>query len=149
MPGIAMRNELDVLYDRWFASKNSVAGQMLQNQNSASVVLSTVKIRGLFESAGHHAAIQSDEFYQTLRVSHQGNPSAIKILDFLLQDLKMLRVELFAFAERYLGDRPAGQIKILHNDWAHLIERITQRIELEENQLGVLLRRDQKVGCQR
>ncbi len=144
-----MRNDqLDVLYDRWFASKNSVAEEMLRNEGVVSGVIPTAKIRCLFESASRHVSVQSDDFYQILRKAYEENPSANHVLDFLFHDLKMLRVGLFTFGERFLGDRSMGYVRISRSDWGYLTASIAQRIALEENQLGPLLKRDQKVGCQ-
>lgn len=144
-----MSNNLDALYKRWCLSKDSVLQEVGGSQNSfSSRVLPTYSLRRSFESAGCHVNLQSDEFYHIMRVLSHGNSSSLNILDFLAKDLNVLRVELFVFGERYLGDWPAIKMKSSMSDWRRLAEMIVQRIALEESQLGPLLKRGQKVGCQ-
>ncbi len=139
----------DALYERWCVSKDSVLHEVGGAQNSVSYkVVPTSSLRSFFESAAYHVNLQSEEFYQTLRELYHGSSSSLSVLDFLVKDLNVLRVELFMFGERYLGDWPSVKLKSLMSDRRHLAELFVQRIVLEENQLGPLLKRYQKVGCQ-
>lgn len=140
MPDMAIRNKLHVLYERWSASKDSLASEILQKDHSSSLADTTFMARRLFESSSHHVAFQSESFYQDLRMTHQGSPSARNMIDLLFQDLKMLRVELFTFGEHYLGDQPLRLVKISQRNLAQLSATIAQRIAFEENQLGPLLK---------
>lgn len=136
-----MHNDRNVLYDRWFASKASLVQELLQKQSFFLGTAPASGINRLFESASRHVFIQSDDFYKSLRMAHQGDSSADNIIGFLFNDLRMLRVALFTFGERYLGDRPAGITKIIPAELNQLTESVAQRITLEENLLAPLLKR--------
>jgi UDP-N-acetylmuramyl pentapeptide synthase len=85
-----------------------------------------------------YVAHQDDEFYRSLRLRYQTNPSAVKIIDFFEEDLKNLKVKLYHFEERHLTGRLDGAGKWTA-DFIELSQAITGRLQMEHAQLFPLL----------
>jgi hypothetical protein len=85
-----------------------------------------------------YVAHQDDEFYRSLKMRYQDNPSVLKIIDFFDQDLKSLKVKLFHFEERHLTGRLDSAGKWTP-DFIELSKTISDRLQMEHTQLFPLL----------
>ena len=106
------------------------------------------KIKHFLEQASRHVFLQSEEFYRSLRERHHENSSALKIIDFFDQDLKELRVQLFAFSEEYFVDKPVRNMRVFILDFIALSRVVLARVDVEDSQLVPLLRLSAKVRCE-
>ena len=106
------------------------------------------KIKYFLERASRHIFVQSGEFYGFLRDQHQGGSSALKMIDFFEMDLKELRVQLFTFSEKYLGDMPVRNTRVLILDFLALSRIVLERVNVEDSQLVPLLGSSTKVRCE-
>ena len=106
------------------------------------------RIGYFLERVGRHVFLQSVGFYSSLRDRHEGNSSALKIIDFFEMDLKELRVQLFTFSEKYFADMPVRNIRVLISDFRALSRVVLERVNVEDSQLVPLLGTSTKVRCE-
>ncbi len=92
------------------------------------------KIASLHSLAVSYVSRQDDGFYAALRSRHEGNASALKIINFFSHDLKLLKVKLHIFEETYL----TGHRQPPHKwtaDIQGLCQDLWERFQLERDQL--------------
>lgn len=118
--------------------------QMVQSSEKLNVFLnmdfSTSNRFELFiEHVSPYFGLQTDALYESMRVSHAQDPSSLKKVDFLQNDLKLLKVHLYEVYES-LGQsntRPAKAT--MGRKVRSLITQVRERLQLEENFLYPLM----------
>ncbi len=83
---------------------------------------------------------QDEQFYARLRNFYQSNHPATKIIDFLTQDIKMLKVQTFVFFEKYGPSNPLEQGKNFVRDLREYYQLLSERFRVEEDHLVPLLK---------
>jgi hypothetical protein len=127
-------------YSELMGAQDLIAGAIrdvkavLRNEVSAQA-----RARSLYDLLVQYVAKQDDGFYQALRARYAGNASALKIIEFFLQDLKMLKVKFFIFEDTYLMGRRASKSKWV-SDFQEFSEDILTRCQMEQAQLFPLLK---------
>jgi hypothetical protein len=96
------------------------------------------KVVSLHGLAVTYVARQDDALYAALRSRHERNDSVLKIIDFFLQDLKLLKVKLYIFEDTHLTGRHASKSKWVA-DVSELCQDLWSRLQLERDQLFPLL----------
>lgn len=82
--------------------------------------------------------LQDDRFYARIRAAHADDPSALKKIDYFENDLKELKVKLYALDES-AREKASGIRKAVEKQWGLLIGEIKTRIQQEEHLLYPLL----------
>ena len=99
------------------------------------------KLKSLHVHLAQYMVLQNDEFYRQLKASYEGQRSPCNIISFFAQDFNALRVKLFIFGEKYLGDLYLQHEKSFAKDFEAITEEIRLRFQMEEAQLfGLLMR---------
>ncbi len=84
---------------------------------------------------------QDEQFYSSLSDFYKENRPALKIIEFLTQDLKELKVQTFGFFEKYGVANPLEQGRNFAKDLREYMKFIENRLRLEEDYLVPLLKR--------
>lgn len=84
---------------------------------------------------------QGDAFYDHLREYYKENRPALKIIEFLIQDLKELKVKSFIFFEKYGADNPLEQGRHFVRDLREYQQTVEDRFRAEDDYLNPILQR--------
>ncbi len=84
---------------------------------------------------------QDERFYTKLKNFYNENRPALKIIEFLTQDIKQLKVQTFGFFEKYGPANPLEQGRNFARDLREYCQLISDRFRMEEDYLVPLLKR--------
>lgn len=122
-----------------------VSHQMLAESvsqiQSASRSYSQAKplLRDFYEKLLNHFSRQGGTFYESLFQFYQDDRPSGKMLEFLLHDLKDLKVRYLVFYELHAAEMTGGHPKTFSLDFAEFSGAILARIRMEEDYLLPLL----------
>ena len=99
-----------------------------------------IKMTALYDGVACYCSRQDDAFYKSLKLRHQNNPSALKIIDFFHQDLKSLKVRLVSFEDPVLSSRKQGYQQRMNV--LDLLKDVEGRLQTERSQFFALIAPD-------
>ncbi len=82
---------------------------------------------------------QDDVFFDVLYRSFQDDRSATKIIDFLVHDLKDLKIQFLIFFEKHSGEALDQSAATFPKDFSDFCASVIARIKTEEERLFPLL----------
>jgi len=104
-----------------------------------SYVMAKPKIRELSEKLLAHFTGQNDELFEQLRQCHQLDRQALKMIEFLVHDLKDFKVRYLIFFEKHSGGMLDMSAKTFPKDLSDFARDIITRLKMEEEYLFPLL----------
>ena len=101
------------------------------------------KIQELFIYVSKHLNCQDNAFINEVKKLEPFQGVSKNMVDFLVQDLKDLKVRLFVFSQQYLQQQSAGHKKEPNfaRDFKELMNDVVARFYVEKNYLLPLLNR--------
>ena len=99
------------------------------------------KLAVLLEKLLVHWKKQDESFWTALAEVFATDRPAQKIVEFLVFDLKELKVKYLAFEDRYLLALPGGERRTFPKDGKDFLQAVLDRIQMEEEYLFPLLKR--------
>ena len=104
-----------------------------------SPVLAKIKMQALYLYLSKHFNRQDEAFLNEVKSLGQSGEISVKMVDFLVQDLKDLKVRLFIFSEQYLQGIISKKEPNFARDFKELMEDVVARLYVERNYLLPLL----------
>lgn len=104
-----------------------------------SYVAAKPKIREMNEKLLAHFAGQNDELFEQLHTYHRLDRSALKMIEFLIHDLKEIKVKYLIFFEKHSGGMLDMSARTFPKDFSDFAREITTRFKIEEEYLFPLL----------
>ena len=92
-----------------------------------------------FDHVSAYFRLQTDEFYRSICELHEEDSSSLKKIDFLENDLKLLKVRLYEFYELFGQTNPRAPKGPAGRQLKLLIKDVYERIQLEEDFLHPLM----------
>lgn len=128
-------------------TKNAMASlkeQMVQSADKLKNFLNTDFQTGnqfamFVEQVSAYFRLQTDEFYKCIRAICSENNSSLKKIDFLENDLKLLKVRLYEFYESFGQANFRTPKGLANRQLQSLIKEVRERIKLEEDFLHPLM----------
>ncbi len=101
-------------------------------------------LAGLNDTLQAHWEKQGEAFYAQLSADYAGDTQACKMLEFLLCDLKDLKISYLNFMDRYDGLWQKPQARRFPVEFNDLARQIITRVKIEEEYLLPLI---EKKSC--
>ena len=96
---------------------------------------------GLRETLQLHLGRQDESFFSRLRDAVSEDRQAVKLLEFLVFDLKEVKVAFLVFFDRYDGYPTPGEGKTFPKDFREFSAIVVRRLQAEEDYLFPLFKR--------
>ena len=94
-----------------------------------------IKMQALFLYLSKHLSRQDEMFLNELKLLGQSGVISLNMVDFLIQDLKDLKVRMFIFSEQYLQGVIVKKEPNFARDYSELTKDIIARLYVERNYL--------------
>lgn len=101
--------------------------------------LAKPKLMQLYNLLIEHLSRQDQEFYQRLQTANGDDRAVIKMLDFLVHDLKELKIAYLTFMDKHTAEVTDIQPHGFPKDFSDFSQLILTRIKIEEEYLFPLL----------
>ena len=97
------------------------------------------KIQDLYRVLLEHVSRQDQDFYNHLQQSWGGDRPTVKLLEFLVHDLKELRIAYLTFMDKHTAELADQHPQNFPKDFSNFSQQILTRIKVEEEYLFPLL----------
>jgi len=104
-----------------------------------SYVMAKPKIREMSEKLLAHFSGQDDELFDQLRTTHALDRQSLKIIEFLIYDLRDFKVKYLIFFEKHSGEILDMSARTFPKDLSDFAREIITRFKIEEEYLFPLL----------
>ena len=102
-------------------------------------VKASPRLRELSEMLAAYIGQQNKEFYDELASAYAHDRQASKMLEFLIHDLKDIKVEYLEFFDKYLNSLNEIAARSFPKDFRRFVEIIISRMNVEEEYLLPLI----------
>ncbi len=98
------------------------------------------KLRDLSERLLAYFGKQDKEFFDQLKVFHKSDRHATKMIEFLLHELKDIKIKYLIFFEKYSAEMSDGGSKSFPRDLTQFINDLLVHLKVEEEYLLPLVK---------
>jgi len=105
-----------------------------------SYVHAKPKIREMREQLLAYLGRQDEEFFSHLRERHYHDREAKKMIEFLMHDLKDIKVQYLIFFEKHSGEMTSPYLKDFPKDFVEFSKLILARFKIEDDYLFPLVK---------
>ena len=104
-----------------------------------SYIIAKPKIREMNERLISHLSHQDGEFFGRLRTYYQNDREVVKLVEFLMHDLKDMKVKYLIFFEKYTGEMDDIGSRNFPLRFTEFSRDVIARIKIEEEYLFPLI----------
>lgn len=108
---------------------------------SRSYSLAKPSLRTLNAKVIAHLGRQDNQFTDKLLAFYAGDREASKMLEFLVHDLKDIKIKFLVFYDKHSGELADTNARSFPKDLAEFIDELINRIKMEEEYLFPLLKK--------
>ena len=104
------------------------------------------KLREFYDNLHNHFSRQDQKLYERLSLRYVDERPTIKMLEFLIHDLKDLKVKYLVFYDQHSAEMAGGHPRSFPVDFNEFADNVLARIKIEEDYLLPLLEKLSATG---
>lgn len=96
-------------------------------------------LQHLYEQLLFHFMLFDDDLFDSLTVFHSGHRESLKMIEFLIHDLKDFKINMLTFFDHNSGEPGGGPHGMFPVQWTEFSKSILTRLDVEEKYLVSLI----------